>query len=272
MQCLVLPPNPALALLVTSYWFVEDLADLNCGRPIHTAPHVHAVLTVHLGRPNIDERAVSVPRVSLLGVQSRGRTWGSLGDCCFVMVMLNLAGLVRLFPHTGPDSEDRLNDLGAILGDRAAGQLGDDLAAAGTPHRIAERLDAWLLGRLAAAEPVSEFGRFSTAWRALQRTGQIGAAAQAAEVSPRQLERWFRAHVGRTPKDLVCQERVMMSLHAAQTGAGDALVGFSDQAHQIRSWRRYLGETPGRYTWRSAAELAGLHQRAVAAAGFAFYL
>ncbi|BAC88489.1 helix-turn-helix domain-containing protein [Gloeobacter violaceus] len=256
MQSLVLSPHPALAPFVTGYWFVEDLADANQGRPIRTTPHANAVLTVHFGRPNADESGVAVPMVSLLGVQSRARTWHSGEGCYFVMVMLSVPGLARLFPQTGTDSRNNWLDVGALLGGRVTNYLSDDLIGAWQPDRVTRRLDAWLLGRLASRGPVAEFERFEGAWRTLRRTARIDAASAAVGVSPRQLERWFQLHIGQSPKQLICQERVIASLHATQTGTGDPLAGFSDQAHQIRSWRRYLGTTPGHYTQTPTSEIA----------------
>lgn len=272
MQFLVLPPTPVLAPLVTGYWFVEDLANANQGQPIHTVPHTNAVLTVHLGRPNVDELGVGVPRVSLLGVQSRIRTWGSGGDCYFVMVMLSLPGLIRLFPGSGVDSCDNVLDLGALLGDKTVGNLKDDLTGAWRPDRIAERLDVWLVGRLGVTRRVAELERFSSAWLALRCTGRLDATAQTVGMSSRQLERWFRTHVGRTPRELICQNRVIASLRATQTGVGDPLAGFSDQAHQIRSWRRYLGVTPGRYARTTPSEVARLFCQEPNAASEVHYL
>ncbi|UFP93389.1 helix-turn-helix domain-containing protein [Gloeobacter morelensis] len=273
MQFLVLPPHPALARFVAGYWFVEDLDDANQGRPIHTAPHTHAVLTVHFGRPNTDESGVAVPRVSLLGVQSRARTWHSDG-CYFVMVMLNVPGFARLFPHTGADSRDNLLDVEALLGARATRFLSGDLIGVWGPENVARRLDAWFLGRLASREPPSRFERFEAAWRTLRGDARIDAAAAAAGVSPRQLERWFDRHIGHSPKQLLCQERVIASLQATQTGSGDPLAGFSDQAHQIRSWKRYLGRTPGHYSRMPAREIARhfSSDSRFASAGLALYL
>lgn len=267
------PPAAALAPLVMGYWFIRDLEGTYEGRPIRTTPHAAAVLTVHFGRPCTSEFAAGAPRASLLGIQSRPRNWGSGEGCSFVMVMLRPAGLARLFPATGPDVSDNLLDLGAVLGDGAARRLGEDLASAWEPHRVVKRLDAWLLHRLAATRTPVELERLSRACDALLRTTRVDAAASAADVSRRQLERWFQAHVGQSPKGLLMLHRVQASLHATQTGTGDPLDGFSDQAHRIRTWRRYLGMTPGQYSRSSMSMMAEhfAHDRNAAPEGLAHF-
>lgn len=242
------PATEALAPFVTGYWFIEDLAGAHPPDvPIRTAPRPGAVLTVHLGRPNASELPAGAPVVSLLGVQSRARSWWSRGDCYLVMVMLSVHGMIRLFPALGPALGDGMLELGSVLGDRPVRRLQADVVGAFTPDRIARRLDAWLLARLESRPPSAELTRFSRAFDALARTGRVEAAAAAVGSSRRQFERWSARHVGHAPKALAGLLRVQASLRAVQTGAADARAGFSDQAHQIRAWRRHLGTTPGRY-------------------------
>jgi AraC-like DNA-binding protein len=242
------PVSEALAPFVTGYWFIEDLAGTHpLGVPIHTAPRPGAVLTVHLGRPNVGELPVGAPAVSLLGVQSRARAWWSRGDCYFVMVMLSVPGVLRLFPALGDALGDGMLELGSVLGDRAVRRLHADVVGAFTPDRIARRLDAWLLTRLDALPPVDEVTRFTGAFDTLARTGRVEEAAAAVGISRRQFERWSARHVGHAPKALAGLLRIHASLRAVQTGAADPRGGFSDQPHQIRAWRRHLGTTPGRY-------------------------
>lgn len=262
MRFLSLPPCRELAPFVIGYWFIRDLEGAYGDVPIRTAPHAAAVLTVHFGRPNASEFAAGAPRASLLGIQSRSRLWRSDGDCYFVMAMLRPSGLARLFPAAGAEARDDLLELGAVLGDGPSARLAADLAGARDQHRVARRLDAWLLGRLAAIRPPAGFDRFAGAWRILAEGGRVAEAAQAAQVSARQLERWFRAHTGLGPKGLAGLERMQASLQALQTGRGDPQEGFSDQAHMIRSWRRHLGLTPGRYAGATPSPMADFFARA----------
>ncbi|MFP2928555.1 helix-turn-helix domain-containing protein [Pyxidicoccus sp. 3LG] len=273
MLFLKLPPAAALRSLVMGYWFIEDLPGAYEGQPIHTTPHPGAVLTINFGRPCTADFAAGAPRASLLGVQSRSRTWHSGPDCYFVMVMLRPTGLARLFPSSGAALGDDMLELGAFLGDGVTRRLSDALYEAWAPRDIAGRLDAWLLRRVEETRPPSEIARFSRAWDTLRHTGRVEAAAEAAGVSMRQLERWFQAHVGHGPKRLLGLDRVHASLQSAQTGQGDPLEGFSDQSHQIRSWRRHLGMTPGQYARASSSILAGyFNPRRATAEGLAHFL
>ena len=126
---LVRSPAPALAPFVAGYWFVQDLPGAHEGRPIRTSPHPGAVLSVNIGRPNAVEGGPLVPGASLLGVQTAARGWRSWSDTYFVMAMLTVRGLARLFPHTGHGSADTLLDLGAMLGDAASHALAADVGA-----------------------------------------------------------------------------------------------------------------------------------------------
>lgn len=244
---LALAPAPDLAPYVHAYWFVEDIAGDYEGRAIRTSPVPAGILSVNLGRPNATEDGALVPRAALLGLQSRARNWRSWSDTYFVMAMLSVPGMVRLFPRTGSASANRLVDLGAILGDAGADALSDDVTAAFEPRRIATRLDRWLTARLAACDPAPESARMFAALAVLRAGGPVARAAEAAQIDRRQVQRWFHRHLGVGPKEVSDLERLHRSLRAVQTNHGDPVAGFSDQAHQIRTWRRRLGLTPGAY-------------------------
>lgn len=269
---LVQPPAPALAPFVAGYWFVQDLAGEHEGRPIRTSPHPGAVLSVNIGRPNAVEDGPLVPRASLLGVQTAARKWRSWSDTYFVMAMLTVRGLARLFPHSGLGSVDTLLDLGAITGDAAPRALAADVSAAWQPAVIAGLLDRWLLARLAAVEPAPGLARFAAATDVLRAGGTVEDAARHAEVTRRQLHRWCCRHLGLGPKQLMDLERLQASLQAVQSERGDPLAGFSDQAHQIRAWRRRLGETPGAYARQPRSPMAAYFGAGAPQATPVFYL
>ena len=90
----------------------------------------------------------------------------------------------------------------------------------------------------------------------LRAGGTVEHAARHAEVTRRQLHRWFCQHLGVGPKQLMDLERFQASLQAVQREQGDPVAGYSDQAHQIRAWRRRLGETPGLYARRPRSPMA----------------
>lgn len=242
------------------------------GRLIRTSPVPLAVLSVNMGRPNTAENGEPVPGTSLLGLQSQARVWHSCPETRFVMVMLAIAGLVRLFPHSGPDSADMLIDLAAFTGDASAQALKRSVGVEQDTRRIALALDQWLLSRMKATPPVLEIGQMSVAHNVLRTGGSVRTAAEITQTSRRQLHRLFRRHLGVGPKELADLERLHSSLKGVQTGRGDPMHGFSDQAHQIRSWRRRLGVTPGVYTGEARTPMADYFGADDTIEGFAYYL
>lgn len=267
-----LPPDPQLAPMVAAYWFIEDIQGEFAGQIIQTSPIPMAVLSVNIGRPNTSEDGSFIPRASLLGLQSQARFWRSCPGTYFVMVMLTIPGLVRLFPHTGPDSTDRILDLGAIAGDALAGSLSRRVSAVFEPRGIAKLLDHWLIARLASSKAVLELHRLSAAHTVLRCNGTVSDAAEAANVNRRQLHRWFLRHTGIGPKELADLERLQNSLRSSQLKRGDPGLGFSDQAHKIRSWQRRLGTTPGMYEKTGPSSVADHFKTDPSRAEPAFYL
>ncbi len=245
---LILPPAPELAALVKAYWFVEDLQGEHAGRLIRTSPIPLAVLSVNLGEPNASEDGALVPSVSLLGLQSQARTWRSCADTYFVMAMLTVAGIVRLFPHAGSDSAGVLIELSAIAGDSSSQFLKTNINREQKPQDIAGRLDQWFISRLRSMCPAPDSAQVAMAHSILRRGGTVETAAEIAQISRRQLHRLFYRHLGVGPKEMALLERLHSSLRSVQSGCGDILEGFSDQAHQIRSWQQRLGVAPGAYT------------------------
>lgn len=80
-----------------------------------------------------------------------------------------------------------------------------------------------------------------------RRLGEPLEMALAASYSPRQLRRLQRQHAGVGPKDLHRITRFQRQLARLQDeGVLDAL-GYSDQAHAIREFRKFTGLTPGQY-------------------------
>jgi AraC-like DNA-binding protein len=243
----ILPPAPSLRSLVQGYWFVRDLAGAYRAGPIRTAARAAAVLTINIGRPNADSFGAMVPKASLLGIQTHARSWISGPDTYFVMVILTVRGLVGLFPGTGAETIDRVLDLGSLIGDRQGRGIVEDVVAAWHPRLITGELDNWLSRRLQSTKAPAEAVPFAAACDMLKRDRRVSTVAAEIGISRRQLQRWSQAHIGLGPKELADLERLQASVNSVQTGRGDPIAGFSDQAHQIRTWRRRLGVTPGTY-------------------------
>jgi AraC-like DNA-binding protein len=249
-------PDSRLADFVSLYWFVEDSLGAAVGTHVKTSPHATTILTVNIGVPNLSDCGTAVPRLSLAGVQNRVRTWRPVGASYIVMAMLTQAGVARLFPGIGSQIVDAAVDLGGVIGDAVPRRLLADATAACSPEQIASVFDQWFALRLERSRAPNELHAFAAAAVAIGRGANVDAAARIAGISPRQLERWCRAHMGVGPKRLAVLRRLQLSLSAVQRSQGEPLIGFSDQAHQIRTWRRYIGVTPGRYARTPASRIS----------------
>jgi AraC-like DNA-binding protein len=246
-------PSSTLHPYVSGYWRVSDRAGAYRGRPIDTAPRPGAVLTVNIGQPNRSSDGDLTPTLSLLGVQTQARSWRSDFDTDFIMALLTPLGLARLFPGCASGVANSRVDAGSVVGDRAAAALLNEASA--RPDSLVAALDEWLLARLTAARVTGSIDLFQAASRELANASRVSVAAETLGVTRRHLSRLVREHLGIGPKELLDLHRLDRSLSAVQAGC-EGGAGFSDQAHQIREWRRRLRTTPGRYARGGRSPLA----------------
>jgi AraC-like DNA-binding protein len=85
--------------------------------------------------------------------------------------------------------------------------------------------------------------------RLLALSPDVAGAASLLGVSPRQLERRFKARVGMSPKYFARIRRFQRVFHALERAGGGwvdaaAACGYYDQAHLIRDFRTFAGEPP----------------------------
>lgn len=240
-------PADTLRSLVHSYWFIEDLSGRYSGELIRTSPVPFAVLSVNMGHPNMLADDGTVPDVSLLGLQTKARAWKSVHGTRFVMMMLTIKGFVRLFPHLGISSADALLDLSDVVGDASSQELKSSVGEDQTYQEMAAVLDRWIITKVRAGPVVAGSQQLATAYDVIRAGGGVEAAAHHVGTNPRQLHRLFLRHIGIAPKQIADIERLHHSLSEIQRGGESSLLGYSDQSHQIRQWRRRLDFTPGAY-------------------------
>lgn len=192
--------------------------------------------------------------MSLLGIQTAKRTWRAEANTHFVMALLTPVGLARLVPSSGSAVANRYLELGALVGDGAAGALhADALAESESP---AAALDRWLCARLLGGRTHSQDRFVQAACTVLAREERVDIAADRLGVTRRHLSRTMKTHLGIGPKVLLDLYRLDRSLRAVQARDGCGADGFADQAHQVREWSRRLGVTPGQYAREGASTLA----------------
>jgi AraC-like DNA-binding protein len=240
-------PAPDLAPWVAHHWFVAwDLTGLP-DRLQQTLPHPNAHLVVEGGA------------VRLWGVQRArfskmlaGRGWAFGVKFC-------VAALPALWP--GPASALTDRDVAGhdVLGDAALSLLAPALAADADALCVAA--EALLRARLPAAPDACAQRLAGLVQRVAQDPGitSVDTLSRVAGVPVRQLQRDFRRHVGVSPKWVIARYRLHETLALLQSGAArpDAelaqRLGYFDQAHFIRDFRRVVGVSPLVY----ARSLAG---------------
>ncbi len=247
MRIVALEPHPHLRPYVLSYRIVEDIPGEFAGTPLWTCPEPVGVLSANFGNPSYHESGKIHPRTGLLGVQTHARKWLSQPETSFVMAMLTIPGMMALFPDIGEDSADHLLDVASIWGDRRAEKFWRCFPHRLQPDDVKNALDGWLLD-LFSAVPVSAAKRYLQLHQVLTSYKRIDTACEQLGITPRMLQRKFRRHVGISPKQVLNLHRLQRSVRAnAASIYRSSVQEFADQAHEIRTWRRYLGRTPGRY-------------------------
>jgi len=181
------------------------------------------------------------------------------GDGWAVGVMLAPAAGFLLARTPVSAYTDRFVDVREVLGD-AGGRLTDRVRAAMTPDPHAPPAHATAMAAYADALrpylPVDREGELVNRLVAhveqhpdVLRVAQLCAAF---DLSERALQRLVSRRLGLTPKWLISRRRLHEAAERLQQGSGPtadvaALLGYADQAHFIRDWRRVTGTTPGRF-------------------------
>lgn len=147
----------------------------------------------------------------------------------------------------------------------AVTEAGAALAAGAEPRRVSRALDLALTALVPEATQPSEE---VTTWaeRIVAEPGVTRVEHVAAEVgiSVRHLERRFRDAVGVPPKWVIRRARLHEAAERVRSGEvvrwSDvaAELGFADQSHLIREFRRAYGITPEAYARRCAASTASV--------------
>lgn len=123
-------------------------------------------------------------------------------------------------------------------------------------ERLIQRRPAELL---AEAREMTEVARLAEHDRTVRRVDDLAAAAG---VSKRTLQRLFDQHVGASPSFVIRRWRIIDAVEEARRAGGDvgawdgwatvaAGLGYADQAHLSRDFKRHLGVAPADYVARN---------------------
>ncbi|MGA4507452.1 helix-turn-helix domain-containing protein [Propionibacteriaceae bacterium G1746] len=243
-------PAPALAPWVEHYWSVAW--QLPPGERAHRAtvwsPTVH--LTVERG--GVSRADTDGQGVWFTGPGTEGRFDVTLsGRGSVVGVKFRPGGVLAFVPVDLVSLLNRTVPAAEVFPETTAlHTIPDDAATA------AHALDAWLLAQ--APVDTRDLVRFREIWQ-LAETQPITTVAELAlhsGCSPRTIQRLFRHHVGGGAKRVLLRRRVSEALEAIDRGGHDdwaglaAELGWFDQAHFIRDFRRVTGHTPADYAER----------------------
>lgn len=237
-----LAPPPALAGLVQHFWIVRWDLQGNPPQTRETLPHPNVHLVVEGGQAR------------LYGVQ-RGRFVRELRGRGGVFGIKFRAGAFRgLLGKPVSTLRDRSLPLEEALGVDPAALL-RDLAAAGEDDARQVQAAVRFLGPIRPPpDPVAE--RIAELVARIERERDLLRVEQAAEAfgtAPRTLQRLFNDYVGIGPKWVIQRYRLHQALERLACGdAADGTrlaleLGYFDQAHFIRDFRRLVGRSPGEY-------------------------
>ncbi|GGA47478.1 helix-turn-helix domain-containing protein [Dyella nitratireducens] len=240
-------PSPALACLIEHYWFVSwDLRGLPAQQQ-ETLPHPNVHLVVEPGLTAI--YGVHTGRFVRL-LEGQGRVFG---------IKFKAAGF---FPFYGaPVSElmDRSLDPGHLFGNDAA-RFEAEVFASEDVDAMSAAAERLLLAHWPPPDPNVARVSMIVADIAKDRSlTSVEALAQQTGLGKRALQRLFNQYVGVSPKWVINRYRLHEAIAQLQAGAPVAWaelaqqLGYFDQAHFIRDFRKLVGCSPAAYA-RTEAE------------------
>lgn len=234
-------PSPALAPYVTCYWALT--AD-------QSPPWKSRVLPD--GSNDIILDLAAEPKASVVGAMRRADIVPLVGRVDLLGVRFRPGRALPFLRVPLHELTDRQVALDTLWGN-AAGSLADAVRAVRPDQRVPV-LERLLRDALHA--PTADDDLVQRAVQLMRQTrGGIGvrAAAQALGVGERRLERAFDLAVGLSPKRFARVLRFLAAVReigrqASKPGAALALdLGYADQPHFIREFKRLAGVTPAQY-------------------------
>ncbi|WP_423598832.1 AraC family transcriptional regulator [Roseateles sp. MS654] len=247
-------PAPDLAPWIEHHWFVAwDLSGLP-DRVQETLPHPNLHLVVENGE------------AALWGIQRRRFTKTLSGRGWVYGLKFRVAAFHAFHRQPVSDLSDRHVAACDVLGEAAQALIEPE--SAGDLERLSLRAEA-LLRSLApgVAEPRAE--RIAAIVRRIAddpAITSVDALCRVVGESVRQLQRDFHRYVGVPPKWVIARYRLHEAVALIQSGAAqpDAelaqRLGYFDQAHFIRDFRRIVGCTPRDYARSLENAAATLHR------------
>lgn len=232
-------PSAELAPFVEHYWVVHW--DLSEPRVAETVPHPSVHLVLEEGRSEV----VGVMRGRFLRrLEGRGRIIGTKFK----------AGAFRRFvEHPVSDLTDRRRSLNQVFDGRAEG-LERDVLSREDDVQALRIVESFLRSFAPAIDPSMELASRLSLLAAHDRNIlRVDELARHARVPVRQLQRVFSEYVGVHPKWVIRRYRLLDAIDSVVEGrtmdwsALALALGYADQAHFIRDFKKLVGQPPAAY-------------------------
>jgi AraC-like DNA-binding protein len=232
-------PDPRLAPFIAHFWWVRWTVDSPTLAETLPHPSIHVVF----------EGA----RAEVAGVCTGRFSRRLEGDGWVFGIKFRPASFRQLLHAPVASLTDRVVALGAVLGDEAAA-LGRAVLAAPTVEDKLAVAETFFAPRLTPLAPQTEQLR-DLVERVAEDRSLVRAEHLAAllDLDLRTLQRRFREHVGVSPKWVIQRYRLHEAAERLKAAAPPSLVsiaadlGYADQAHFARDFKRVVGRTPARF-------------------------
>ena len=242
-------PDAKLSRFVEHFWTVEWDVDEPLTREV--LPHP----SIHLGVERDRSRVVGIPK---------GRFLRRLEGAGRILGVKFHPGLFRpVLGRAVSELSDRVLPLAAVL-DIPVAELEEQALARRTPSEAFVVLQSFLETELPRADERSLLARriveHASVHRRVTRVDQL---ASTFDLSVRSLQRLFDEHVGVGPKWVIQRYRLHEAAERIASGevtdwARLALdLGYADQAHFIRDFRRWVGASPADYARTYSSKTPG---------------
>lgn len=232
-------PSPELEPFVEHYWMIEwDLAEPVLRETVpYPSPHI-------ILEPGVAQ---------LAGVHTKKFSRMLEGKSRVLGVKFRVGGLRAFVDRPVSAFTDRVFDLGDVFG-AAAVRLSDE-ALAHTNHQAAiSVVESFLLDRCARADASAKLaGSIAQRIAADRDMRTVEQLADEFGLGVRALQRLFAEYAGVSPKWMIRRYRLQEA--AERLAAADVIdwpqialdLGYADQAHFIRDFKRLIGSAPGDY-------------------------
>lgn len=244
-----MPPGPALAALATMLWTTRwDLR----GQPPHVAELLaDPCVNVAFERGSDGTAAKDSARVVGLSTRLFRRELRGTGVIRAVKLRAGLAGVV--LGRRARSLTDKVVPLSSLFGE-VEGVIAAVLEPEDDERGLAA-LGAWLLERSGGPASADAMLAATLVERAAAEPEllSVTAFAELAGMSPRQLQRLFREHIGASPKWLLRRLRLQEAAVRLEHGGAGALtelaaeLGYADHAHFTRDFKAATGKTPASF-------------------------